>query len=61
MTDTGPGIPPGIATSALERHVSSDRGHGLGLSIVSALCERLGWELRLEAGEGPGTSVRLSF
>jgi signal transduction histidine kinase len=59
VTDTGPGIPSEIVASACQRHVAGEHGHGLGLSIVSALCERFGWQLDLESREGSGTCATL--
>lgn len=34
---------------------------GLGLFIVSLICERLGWTLQALAGDGPGNVLRLTF
>jgi signal transduction histidine kinase len=59
VADTGPGIPQEIASSATSRHVGSSEGGGIGLSIVTALCERLGWQLQLESAEGSGTRASL--
>jgi signal transduction histidine kinase len=59
VEDTGPGLPAEIETQPTMRHVSSDEGHGLGLSIVSMLCERFGWALLLESGERSGTRAIL--
>jgi signal transduction histidine kinase len=56
VVDTGPGIPEHLADNATERHLSSGHGYGLGLSIVTALCERFGW--RLELVGAPGTGAR---
>jgi signal transduction histidine kinase len=59
VRDTGPGIPQEIVASAGRRHVASEPGHGLGLSIVSALCERVGWQLDLDSCEGSGSCATL--
>ncbi|MFN7419678.1 MAG: sensor histidine kinase, partial [Flavobacterium sp.] len=37
------------------------KGHGLGLSIVSRLCELLGIQISLDSNEGGGTSIFLFF
>ncbi|WP_353086313.1 HAMP domain-containing sensor histidine kinase [Flavobacterium sp.] len=37
------------------------KGHGLGLSIVSRLCELLGIQISLDSKEGGGTSIFLFF
>ena len=47
VCDTGPGLPPDVvAVLAGDR-----RGSGIGLQLVLAVCERLGW--RLEHRRGP--------
>ncbi len=37
------------------------RGSGLGLSIVSRLCDRFGWKIELESEIGKGTSATIRF
>jgi signal transduction histidine kinase len=61
VADTGPGIPQEIASAATACHVSSAAGAGIGLSIVTALCERLGWHLQLDSAEGSGTRATLTM
>ncbi len=57
----------GIATRDLETvtqpyvHGSSSEGFGLGLSIVSRLCDRFGWQLKINSVVGSGTTVQLIF
>lgn len=46
----------GLSTSPMITEVS---GHGLGLAIVKESVERLGGRVRMEAGTGGGTSVRM--
>jgi signal transduction histidine kinase len=61
VVDTGPGVPEHILGIARERHLSTDQGHGLGLSIANALCDRFGWRLELVGAAGTGTRAILSF
>jgi signal transduction histidine kinase len=58
VADTGPGIPEGERTRAVERFVRLERsrsqpGSGLGLSLASAVARLHGGELRLEDNQ-PG-------
>ncbi|SQH75032.1 protein of unknown function [Shewanella benthica] len=39
----------------------SKDGHGLGLLIVDALCDRYGWQLMLTSGEESGCIAKLTF
>jgi signal transduction histidine kinase len=36
-------------------------GHGVGLNIVRRLCDRFGWEVKLESELGKGTTATVSF
>ncbi|WP_462320251.1 sensor histidine kinase [Halochromatium sp.] len=63
VTDEGPGIPPELRDKVLQRFFRIDEsraapGHGLGLSLVQAVAQLHGAELRLEDA-GPGLRVRL--
>jgi signal transduction histidine kinase len=40
---------------------SDSDGFGLGLSIVSRLCDRFGWQLEIESVVGSGTTAQLIF
>jgi signal transduction histidine kinase len=63
VSDSGPGIPPELRGKVLQRFFRVDTsrsapGHGLGLSLVQAVAQLHGAELRLE-DEGPGLRVML--
>ncbi len=63
VTDEGPGIPPELRDKVLQRFFRIDEsraapGHGLGLSLVQAVAQLHGAELRLEDAD-PGLRVRL--
>ena len=63
VRDTGPGIPDAQKerlSQAFERGDQS-RGFGLGLSIVSALCNRFGWTLELSNLPQGGTQATIWF
>ncbi len=63
ITDTGEGIDPcelDRVTQPYSRGESS-QGYGLGLSIVSRLCDRFGWRFQIESDLGKGTKVSLFF
>jgi signal transduction histidine kinase len=36
-------------------------GAGIGLSLVKQICDRYGWQVRLESGEQQGTTVTVVF
>lgn len=64
IVDTGPGIPSGEREAVLQRFYRSESGrelatpgHGLGLSIVSAIVRLHGFRLRIGEGEGGGACV----
>lgn len=55
VTDHGPGMSDSARARATERHWHrSESGHGLGLAIVSRLCEHNRATLRLDATPGGG-------
>lgn len=59
VSDHGAGLPPRlrVATSG-ELQVNADGAQGgLGLYIVTLICERLGWRLAVGAREGGGTVI----
>ncbi len=61
VRDTGIGIPPSDLTRIFERRYrgAQSRGLGLGLYLVSRICERLGWAIETESAEGQGTTFRI--
>jgi two-component system OmpR family sensor kinase len=66
VRDTGDGIPPEDRASVLERfgrsHVrAGDDGFGLGLSIVSAIADAHGGDVRITDGETRGARVEISL
>ncbi|MEM9293482.1 MAG: HAMP domain-containing sensor histidine kinase [Acidobacteriota bacterium] len=63
VLDTGSGIPPEQVDRLTEPFVSgrSGFGHGLGLAIVSEICERFGWKLRVGPRESRGTRAEVRF
>lgn len=63
VTDTGVGIPEDRFPTLFERHAKGEdsTGHGLGLSIVARVAERLNWSVTVRSASGMGTSVRLRF
>ena len=63
VCDTGIGINGSDLeniTQPLVRGTGSD-GFGLGLSIVSRLCDRFGWQFEIESEVGRGTTAHLIF
>jgi signal transduction histidine kinase len=63
VSDTGAGMSSGDLKLVTQLDLSKDRnkGFGMGLSIVKRLCDRLGWELRIESEKGRGTKAQLIF
>ncbi len=61
VRDTGIGIPPQDLSRIFERRYrgAQSRGLGLGLYLVSRICERLGWVIETESAEGSGTTFRI--
>lgn len=65
VTDTGPGIPPGVLGEVFERFARADtdraeceEGFGLGLPLVKAVAEAHGGTARVTAGQA-GTEVTI--
>lgn len=63
ISDTGRGIPADAIDQAFLRHFRdiSSSGAGIGLSLVKQICDRYGWQVRLESGEQQGTTVTVVF
>jgi signal transduction histidine kinase len=63
ISDTGRGIPGNAIDQAFLRHFRdiSSTGAGIGLSLVKRICDRYGWQVRLESGEQQGTTVTVVF
>ena len=61
VRDTGIGIPPQDLSRIFERRYrgAQSRGLGLGLHLVSRICDRLGWSIDTESTEGRGTTFRI--
>jgi two-component system sensor histidine kinase PhoQ len=63
VDDDGPGIPPELAQSILERGARADEsapGHGLGLAVVRAICAAYGGSIGIESSAAlGGASVRV--
>ena len=61
VRDTGIGIPPQDLSRIFERRYrgTQSRGLGLGLYLVSRICQRLGWVIETESAEGLGTTFRV--
>ena len=61
ILDTGMGIATDQLDSVTRSHVKGEKstGFGLGLSIVSRLCKRFGWELIMESTPGKGTRIKI--
>ncbi len=59
IQDTGKGIHKEVIHSVTKSHIKGEKsqGFGLGLSIVSRLCKRFGWELVVESEPERGTLV----
>lgn len=63
VLDTGSGIPDERFPELMKRHTKGEgsHGHGLGLSIVARVCDRLGWEFSIEKNIGRGTIARMRW
>jgi signal transduction histidine kinase len=61
VRDTGIGIPPQDLSRIFERRYrgAQSRGLGLGLYLVSRICQRLGWTIQSSSAEGSGTIFRI--
>lgn len=65
IEDTGPGIPTGALPYVFDRYYQAEaqqsgkRGFGIGLSIVSKICDRYNWSIELASEPGSGTRVSL--
>jgi signal transduction histidine kinase len=61
VSDTGIGIPPKDLSRIFERRYrgAQSRGLGLGLYLVSRICQRLGWTIETSSSEGLGTTFRI--
>ncbi len=63
VRDTGIGIPEERFREMFRRHAKGEEsaGHGLGLSIVARICERLRWQIDVASSEGQGTTFTFTF
>ncbi len=63
ISDTGRGLPADAVDQAFLRHFRdiASTGAGIGLSLVKQICDRYGWQVRLESGERQGTTVTVVF
>ena len=63
IQDTGMGIETDELDSVTQSHIkgAKSQGFGLGLSIVSRLCKRFGWQLTIESEPGKGTRTRIMW
>ena len=63
ISDTGRGLPGDAIDQAFLRHFRdmASTGAGIGLSLVKQICDRYGWQVRLESGEHQGTTVSVLF
>lgn len=63
VSDTGRGIPGHAIAQVFIRHYRdvSSEGAGIGLSLVKRICDRYGWQVRLESKENQGTVVKVDF
>ena len=63
VCDTGSGIDRSDLENITQPHVrgTGSDGFGLGLSIVSRLCDRFGWQFEIESEVDHGTTARLIF
>ncbi|MBN6149942.1 HAMP domain-containing histidine kinase [Xanthomonas sp. AmX2] len=65
IRDTGIGMSDEALQRAFEPFFRAEpdrpQGTGLGLSIVRRLCERFGWQVRLDSAPGGGTTATVRF
>jgi len=65
VRDNGPGIPPEEQPRLFSRFVRLDpdraKGHGLGLSIVRRIVEKLGGQVEVESKAGQGSTFAFSL
>lgn len=66
VIDSGPGLSPEDAARLFERgyrgtHAGHSQGGGIGLSIVSRLCELYGWQVGVRPGDTCGVIATLKF
>ncbi|MEO6102035.1 MAG: HAMP domain-containing sensor histidine kinase [Pseudoxanthomonas sp.] len=66
VIDSGPGLSPEDAARLFERgyrgtHAGHSQGGGIGLSIVSRLCELYGWQVGVRPGVQRGVIATLKF
>jgi signal transduction histidine kinase len=63
VRDTGIGIPPEDLSKIFERRYrgAQSRGLGLGLYLVSRICQRLGWKIEALSAPGLGTTFRIQL
>lgn len=66
VIDSGPGLSSEDAARLFERgyrgtHAGHSQGGGIGLSIVSRLCELYGWQVGVRPGESRGVIASLKF
>jgi two-component system NtrC family sensor kinase len=60
FTDTGPGIPPEVASKIFDPFFTTkEKGTGLGLSVVYGIIERHGGKIDLQSAVGQGTRIGL--
>ncbi|MFC5576993.1 sensor histidine kinase [Lysobacter niabensis] len=63
IDDPGHGMTPEEISAIYARIArgGGDRGGGIGLDLISRLCEHLGWRLEITSGKGSGTTTTLTF
>lgn len=63
VRDTGAGIAPTDLAHIFERRYRGmqSRGLGLGLYLVSRMCQHLGWHIEADSTQGMGTSFVITF
>jgi signal transduction histidine kinase len=63
VSDTGHGMSEQAASQAFVRHFRdmTSLGAGIGLSLVKRICDRQGWQVRLESREKQGTTITVRF